>query len=343
MSVVVRWLPAIALGLAACSGGPGASSTQVGASGAMPVQPLPAAPLEDVGTIVATVGDGRVGSNDFAAAAAHQLPADGHELTLEERKQILDQLVDEEALWQEAARLGLYRDPKVRKMMVTLLLKEQVYGQVRNSDFQEEELRAYFDAHRAEFALPEKVEIRRIFVGFSGRTKEEALALATDAYTKVKAKPDSFKDVAAEVSEDAFKRRGGEIGYVALGEQKAAVDPAIITRAFAMKTGELSEPFEASDGYNVLRVENRRAAVDRTYDQMKGSVMRKLKAERSEQMTAAYVDRIRGAYPVKVDEQALLQAPVKPQYHGAIEAVDEEPPPTAGPDGDETEAHKGEE
>src|SRR5262245_61432616 len=72
--------------------------------------------------VIAKVGDAVITAQDFAAAAARATPA-GPELTKEERRKVLDDLVTEEVLFQEAVAKGLYRDPKVRKIMVNLLLR----------------------------------------------------------------------------------------------------------------------------------------------------------------------------------------------------------------------------
>ena len=60
-------------------------------------------------------------------------------------------MIEEELLFQEAYNTGLYRDPKVRKSYDQCTFAEQVYSQVRNSDFSDTELQAYFDSHSSDF------------------------------------------------------------------------------------------------------------------------------------------------------------------------------------------------
>lgn len=260
---------------------------------------------EDIGTVLATVGDIEIGSLEFQAAASRHMPENGESLTAEERQEILDQLVVEKMLYKEARRRGIDRDPKVQKVMINTLLRQEVYSTVRNSDFSPEELRAYFDTHHDEFVVPERVQIKRIFIRTSDtRTADEARALAEDLHSQVVADPSLFKDIATANSEDPYRRRGGDLGFVS-AQGKPGIDQAVVDKAFTMDVGQVSEVFEAGEGFNVIYIANRRERVERTFEQMKGSVLRKVKNERYKELYDGYVDGIRGSYSVSVDDVAL--------------------------------------
>ena len=227
----VRTLAVLAIGsaLAACGGN---TSGQPG--GGAPIDPANAVAGAEVGppagsVVLAKVGaSGGVSAEDFAEAASRTPPKDGKALTAEERKEILEKLVVEEALFQEAAKRGLHRDPKVRKIMVNLLMRDEVTSNVKASDFSPDQMRAYFDAHRDEFVVPEKVQIMRIFLKVGEeRSLEQAMTLARDLRAKVAANPESFKTLAQEHSDDPYKRRGGDLGYLPL-EGKPGIDPAVV-------------------------------------------------------------------------------------------------------------------
>ncbi len=300
------------------SGGQGGPTSTVGAAPKVP----------PTGPVVATVGDGFVSADDFATAAGRSPSAAEGELDLEVRKEILDKLVTEEILFQEAAARGLYRDPKVRKIMVSLLVREQVYDQVRASDFTPEELRAFYEAHKAEFTVPEKAQVRRIFVSFGEtRTRDEAQALIDDLRRKILRDPSAFGDLAEQHSEDPYKRRGGDLGFIT-AEGKPGVPPEVVEKAFELTPGRLSDVFEAGGGFNIVLTVAKREAVERTFEQMKGSVLRRMKNDRFQVLTNEYIDEIREKYPVSVDESALTAVDVeaRPMPHGPdpSELFDEE-------------------
>ncbi|MEQ1506294.1 MAG: peptidylprolyl isomerase [Myxococcota bacterium] len=298
--------PMVWLAVIGCSGSPSGAAPSASAPGGMP------AGAEASGKHVATVGDGFVTDADFAASAS-RVQQPGQELTAEQRAEVLDKLVVEEILFQEAAAKGLYRDPKVRKIMVNLLLREEVYDDVRSSDISQEELQAYYDAHQSEFTVPEKLQIKRIFLRYGGdstRSQADAMALAKDLQARIKKDPTSFSSLAEQNSDDPYKRRGGDLGYVAR-DGKPGVPDAVIEKAFSMPVGQISDPFDAGEGINLVLVAAKRQAVERTFDQMKGSVLRRLKNDKFEELTDAYIAKVRGKYSVDVDDAALAGVKVE--------------------------------
>ena len=290
--------------LMAC-GGESETPTEVVAGGAPSSEGVLDAIVHAEGDLIANVGAGGVGVEEFTAAAIRTAPADGEALSSDERREVLEQLITEEALWQEAAKKGLYRDPKVRKIMVNLLLREEIYSNVNASDFSEEEMQRYYDEHREEFVVPEKIQVKRIFLRVSDkRSLEEATSQAADIRRQIVASPDRFKELAAEFSEDPYKRRGGDLGYISR-EGKPGIDPAVVAKAFELDVQAVSEPFEAGGGVNIVAVANKRDRVERTFAQMKGTALRKLKNEKYKELTDGYVDDIRKNFDVTIDEATL--------------------------------------
>ena len=282
------------------------------------------APRGEVGAVLASVGQGVVGEQEFLSAAARQVPSDGRVLSLDERREVLDTLITEEALWQEATRRGLYRDPKVRKIMVNLLLREQIYSQVKGSDFTEEDLRAYFDSHQEEFTVPEKIQVKRIFLAIDDRrTEADALEQAAGLHKQLKSRPDKFRELAQEHSEDPYRRRGGDLGYVAR-EGKPGIPADVIARAFELGVGQLTEPFVGGGGVNILLLVNRRDRIERPFSQMKGSVVRKLKNKRYKDLTDTYVQEILSTVEVEVKEEALSKVDLTARMGAAGEVTEED-------------------
>jgi parvulin-like peptidyl-prolyl isomerase len=311
--------------LGACSGEETKSTAKSAGGGGEPA---------DIGEVLATVNGEKVGSEEFKQAAARKVPANGESLSVDERKEVLDTLVEEKLLYGEALKKGLDRDPKVQKVMVNTLLRNEVYSTVRNSDFTDESLQAYYDAHKSEFIVPEKVQIKRILVKVTAeRPDDQAKAEAEKLRKEVNANPDSFKDVAARSSEDPYKRRGGDVGFVSK-EGKPGLDQAIVDKAFSLETGATSEVFKTADGYNIVQVASRREQVERTFQQMKGSVLRKVKNEKMKSLYDGYVSQLKTGAAVKVDDDKLQAVQVtasrKPfaaaGEEGEEEGMEEGPP-----------------
>jgi parvulin-like peptidyl-prolyl isomerase len=272
----------------------------------------------DIGETIATVNGIPIGSKEFEQAAARKTPADGKALSMAEKKEVLDLLIEEKLLYAEALKKGIDKDPKVQKVMVNTLLREDVYSTVKNADFTDEMLQAYYDEHKSDFIVPEKVQIKRILIKVTdARPDAQAKAEAEKVRAEVAAKPDAFKDVAARVSEDPYKRRGGDIGFVSK-EGKPGLDPMIVERAFALETGAISDVFKTADGYNIVQAAVRREQVERTFQQMKGSVLRKVKNDKMKQLYDDYVAKIRQGADIKIDESKLAALDIKSNPRAAV-------------------------
>lgn len=290
------------LGLVACDGGGETTTTTT---------PNTASAEADVGEVLATVNGMAVGSVEFESAASRVTPADGKSLSIDERKEVLDRLLDDKVLYQEALRQGLDKDPKVQKVMVNTLLRDEVYANVRNSDFSDAELEAYYQAHMEEFVVPEKVQIKRILIRVTDeRSSEEAKAIADSVRADLAGDPAGrFKDVATEHSEDPYRRRGGDVGFVSR-EGKPGLDQEIVDKAFTLEPNQLSDVFESADGWNILFIANKRERVERTFQQMKGSVLRKVKNDKLKEMYDTYVDTLKQGATVEINEDKLAAVEV---------------------------------
>jgi parvulin-like peptidyl-prolyl isomerase len=266
---------------------------------------------EDIGELLATVGDIKIGSKEWMVIAARQTPKQGSELSLEEKEEILNKLIDHKLLYLKAKEMGIDRDPKVQKLMVQTLMRKEVYAGVRNADISPEELKSYFESHPDEFVVPEKVQVRRILIkAGESRTEAQASALAEKLRKEIVAAPEKFKELAKENSEDPYRKRGGDLGFVSK-DGKPGVPAEVTEKAFGMKVGDVSEVFVAGGGHNIVTVINRRERVERTFEQMKGSVLRKVKNEKYRALYDEFVASIREPSKIKRESKTLSDIEVK--------------------------------
>ncbi len=295
--------------LPACGGGDATSTSTDGStsgSAANPLGPWPPVPsVEQIGEPMGHVDGMPIGTTEFDTMAARSLGRDGT-LDDETRTEIVDRLVDEKLLYLEALRQGIHKDPKIQRMMVNTLLKQEVYSQVRTSEISEEELQAYFEEHKDEFVVPEKVQIKRILIKpADGESADQAMARAQEIRLAAAANPSDFKQLAQRHSKGPYARRGGDVGFVT-PEGKPGVDPAVVEAAFALPEGEkVSAVFETNDGLNIIYVPNRRARVERTFQQMRGSVLRKVKADKYKQLYDSYVGGLRANASIDLDDERI--------------------------------------
>ena len=117
------------------------------------------AQLGDASAIVARVNDQRI-TSDLAESRAQRLWGLSYlSLTSAQQRSIVELLVDEELLLQRAESLQLATtDPGLRKIMVAAAI-EQVVDEFRRQPITEEQLLAFYRAHRSIFEAPIKIAV----------------------------------------------------------------------------------------------------------------------------------------------------------------------------------------
>jgi parvulin-like peptidyl-prolyl isomerase len=78
-----------------------------------------------------------------------------------------------------------------------------------------------------------------------------------------------------------------------------------VDKAFTMETEEISEVFKTDEGWNVLMVAKKRERHERTFQQVRGAVLRKLKNDRMNDLLDSYVSNLKGTTAVAIDETKL--------------------------------------
>jgi peptidyl-prolyl cis-trans isomerase C len=312
----ITWLVAL-LGLAAvaCNGGSEGGGGEAGGGG----RDFSGGASVDIGDKLVSINGMDVGTNDFDRIAKRMRPRAGT-VDDEFKTEVVDELVNETLLYQEALNQGIDRDPKIRKMMVNTLLKRDVYGTLDPSEITEDELRAYFEEHKEDFVVPEKVQIKRILIKITDTVpREEARGQASELQSQVVDNPNQFKALAQEHSQGPYARRGGDLGFVGV-KGKPGVDQAIIDAAFEMEKGDVSDVIEADNGFSILYVPNKRDRVERTFEQMRGSVLRKVKSDRYNTLYDDYVGNLKTDAKIDVDDTAVAAYEYKVETRGGASA-----------------------
>ena len=106
-------------------------------------------------------------------------------------------------------------------------------------------VRAYYDAHPAEFRSGEEVHVRQILV------HDESLADQIEEKLK---KGASFEDLSVQFSLAPNAKKGGEIGFVGRGELPKMFEDEI----FSLKPGTVSGVIQTESSFHIFKVDERR-------------------------------------------------------------------------------------
>jgi len=177
---------------------------------------------------------------------------------------VLDQLIDQRLLAQEALRLKLDQGRDARRRLQAgrerLLGNILVESLVANEVTEEAIERMYAEQVKLQ-QLDDEVRVRLIRVG-SQSEAEQVYSELTDG------KP--FSDAALQYTLDVATRlEGGDLGWISPVTLPDPF-PAIIGDT---RTGTFSEPFETSGGWHIVRVDERRTRPPKTRDEMRPEII----------------------------------------------------------------------
>jgi parvulin-like peptidyl-prolyl isomerase len=180
-------------------------------------------------------------------------------------------------------------EENLRKQIEKSLLIQAVYKKtvIDPSQVSEKEVKEYYDKNKAKFKQPESVKLSLI------SAQEEKKA--KDILAKIKAGGD-FGDLAYKMSEDAYRVKSGDIGYV----HKGRMLPEIEEVAFKLKIGQVSDLIKAGDYWYIIKVEDKKPEHQLSFDEIKDKLTKELEADRLRENKDKWITELRSKAKIEV-------------------------------------------
>jgi len=317
---------ALAASSAACSSCK-APSAQTDA-GAAAVAGLTA---EQAAQVLARVGDRTITLGDFAAALEHMDQFDRMRYQApERRKELLHEMIDVMLLADEARAKGYDKDPEtqqeVREILRDAYLQKARDGVPAPNDIPDDEVRAYYAAHKADFHDPERRRVSAIVLP-NAATAEAVLSLAKKANAAQWGQLVRTRSTDPQAKANVPVDLAGDLGFVdPPGEGRGVnvrVPPEVRAAVFEISDvgGVLPRVVAAGGKFYVVRLSSRTDAHDRTLRESERMIRVKLAQEKIHAKQESLLDELRKQYPVKIDEAALEQVQVTLPGDAGVDAA----------------------
>jgi peptidyl-prolyl cis-trans isomerase C len=228
---------------------------------------------------VATVNGKEISAAVFDAFAKAVTGGSAEAPTDEQRKQMVDQLINMTLAAQAAEKDGLAKDPAVQARLD--LLRTQILAEaasekyIKSHPVSESEMRAEYDAQVA--AMPKEYKARHILVD----SKESADAIIA----KLQAGGD-FSKLAIAESKDSSAKSGGDLGWFS---PRSMVKPFADAVAALQKGEYTKQPVQSEFGWHVILLEDVRSPEVPEFEQVKPQV--EMFSQRKK--LQAYLDELR--------------------------------------------------
>jgi peptidyl-prolyl cis-trans isomerase C len=245
---------------------------------------------------VAKVNGKSLTEKDIQGALAGMTPGQREGLLKDQsaRRQVVQSLIDQEVILQEAEKSKLDQDDEYksalsnfrRQFLMNRLLQKSLEGKLTESA-----AKKYYEKNKSKFST-DQVHAFHILVGDELEAKK--------VLQEVKSLDDEgFKKVAESKSKDpSAKNNRGDLGFFTRGTMVGEFTDA----AFAGKAGQvLDKPVKTTFGYHVIKVIEKKPGQVMSFADVENSVKSMMRNEIAE----SYIGKLREQAKITVDSKAI--------------------------------------
>jgi len=292
----------------------------------------------------ATVGDSVISSADFQRALVvatrkkyyHAKPPESEYQQFQ--REVGDEVVNRVLLLAEARRRGI--QPDAQKIAATIAGYDQQYGGSENWKANREKMlaavkpqlesdsvmdrltllvknvptpaegvaRAYYDKHKLLFVEPEQVKLSLILLKVDPSSPQAVWNSAKDEGQRIDKRllaGADFAELARLHSGDSSASLGGQMDYTHRGMLPETLHGAVDK----LKARGISEPVQILQGVAILRLDDRRPAVQRPFDAVKQRAGELWQRDEGEARWKQLIADLRRATPIRIDERQYVPLP----------------------------------
>jgi parvulin-like peptidyl-prolyl isomerase len=223
------------------------------------------------------------------------------------RLKLLNQLIEDRLVFQEAKKLGVkVDDSEIQEELAAFKkqfkneadFQEQIQMEgIKIKDIEERlrerlsieklhdafirgkvvvspsEIEKYYKENPGEFAEKEKVEAWIITLpknpdAISKGTMDEAAKKQAEKLAKILKKEANFEEIARKYSQDSHAKDGGHLGFIEKGSLVGNIEQAL----FSLPAGSVSDVLETEQAYHIFKVGQKSPPRQKTYEESKDQI-----------------------------------------------------------------------
>ncbi|NWF88822.1 MAG: peptidylprolyl isomerase [Ignavibacteriaceae bacterium] len=260
---------------------------------------------------IATVGSHKIYKDQFVQRYGDYLFSTGIKDNIAVREAILDNMINEILLYHYDDNQAIFSNDEFQKEMVwaerqsvlAYLKDQEVYAKIK---VDEAEIRQAF------LRVNEKLAASHLYAS----TLEEADYLYNLLQSGV-----GWDNLAAQVFTDStLRNNGGYLGYFTWGD----MDPSFEDAAYSLKIGEISKPIKTSNGYSIIRLEDRNShplLTETEFQTKKSKLERVLRIKKKPEYEKKYIESVFNEKKYAINEKSLDNIS---RYFGTSDISDKE-------------------
>lgn len=228
--------------------------------------------------------------------------------TDQQKRELLDMIVQGNLMASEARAGKMDKDKTVAMRLADAtnsILAQEYLKRVFDAlpKVTDADVAKYYEGHTAEFKTPEMVNARHILIKTAQDAGQQELAKALEQAKQIKAELDKggdFAKLAEKYSDDAgSKAKGGELGFFT----RDRMVPEFSQVAFALGTGQVSEPVKSRFGYHLIMPIERKQAKQLELKEAAPRIKAQLENQRRKEAMDREVEKLKKKYNVTYSAQ----------------------------------------
>lgn len=232
--------------------------------------------------------------NERLSALKEAVP-DFDTTSLDAKKLVLETLVRQQLLVEEAEKVGLANQKDIQaavdEFRRTLIVQEIVKNLVRDIKVSDEEASAFYEAQKTVLVEPSQWHVRSIVVDSQLKANELSTQILQGGDFAEIARQNSIGDNAAQ---------GGDLGFIAeapFAEMQNAIAP--------LNAGETSGVFKGPQGYYIVKVEEKKGGNPIPFEDIKKDIIDNQMMLKQQQAILDHVEKLKGETKVEIREDLL--------------------------------------
>jgi parvulin-like peptidyl-prolyl isomerase len=150
----------------------------------------------------------------------------------------------------------------------------------------------HYQSNKADYVVPGPADVEHVLVSTKSRSEVDAKARIGEVETTAQAHPDQFKALVEKYSDDPGKQENHGLIEDASSANMAA--PLLKAARDLKNPGDVSPIIKTDDGFHVLKLVARKPGTQRTFAEVRQTLIEKLRNEWIEKQTVEHTGQMRG-------------------------------------------------
>ena len=213
-----------------------------------------------------------------------------HLLNTEKNEEVIDELIHQELIYQDAKDKGLDKEEDFQKVLEkakkSLLLNYYLGKMLSDIAITDKEIEDFYKLHKDHFNTPPTVRASHILV--------EDLEKAQEIYNKIVNGAD-FSLEAKENSTCPSKNKGGDLGNFSRGQMVKEFEDA----AFSMNVGDISKPIKTEFGYHIIKLTGKNPSKEVSLEDAKDHIIKDIRRQKEQDIYRDKINLLKAKYDIK--------------------------------------------